>query len=162
MNISLRSVTPRDLDALFEFQRDPVAIHMAAFTSEDPHDRAAFDAHWARVLADDTVVMRAIDVDTTLVGSVLIYVSELGPEASYWIDREHWGKGIATAALGALLTDYPTRPVHARVAKDNGASIRVLGRCGFVVVRDDSGHASGRGEVTEEWVMRLDGPTERP
>lgn len=33
---------------------------MAAFTADDPTDRAAFDAHWARVLDGVTITMRMI------------------------------------------------------------------------------------------------------
>jgi hypothetical protein len=53
-------VTPGDLDVLFEFGRDGESVRMAAFTSKDPDDRAAFDAHWTKLLADPTVRVRTI------------------------------------------------------------------------------------------------------
>jgi RimJ/RimL family protein N-acetyltransferase len=48
-----------------------------------------------------------------------------------------------------------TRPIFARVAKDNLASIRVLEKCGFAVAGADEGFAHGRGEFVEEFVMTL-------
>jgi len=58
--IALRPLRDADLPTLFEFQRDPVACHMAAFTHADPDDRAAFDAHWARILSNPGIVNRTI------------------------------------------------------------------------------------------------------
>ena len=52
VEVRLRPVIRGDLDIFFAQQRDPVARHMAAFTSRDPDDREAFLAHWAKVLAD--------------------------------------------------------------------------------------------------------------
>ena len=52
-------------------------------------------------------------------------------DVGYWIGREHWGKGIATAALGALLAELQDRPLFAHVVEHNIGSIRVLEKCGF-------------------------------
>src|SRR5262249_10111903 len=78
-------------------------------------------------------------------------------EVTYWIGRPHWGKGIATAALNALLAVDRSRPLHARVASDNLASRRVLEKCGFRVIATDRGVAEARSAEIEELVLRLDG-----
>ena len=57
MNIQLREVEPSDLPLFFEHQRDPIAVAMVAFQSRD---RAAFDQHWAKILADKTGLIRTI------------------------------------------------------------------------------------------------------
>ena len=44
--VQLREVDLRDLPIFFEFQLDPDANQMAAFTSKDPSNREAFEAHW--------------------------------------------------------------------------------------------------------------------
>ncbi|MGH2487665.1 MAG: GNAT family N-acetyltransferase, partial [Ktedonobacterales bacterium] len=59
-NIILRDVIQSELPIFFEQQRDPESNHMAAFTSRDPHDRDAFMAHWARILADEANTNRTI------------------------------------------------------------------------------------------------------
>ena len=60
LNIRLRPITPSDLPILFEQQLDSEATAMAAFPSRD---REAFDAHWVRVLANNTGLAKAIEVD---------------------------------------------------------------------------------------------------
>lgn len=155
MRLKLREVLDSDLPAFFAFQREPASIHMAAFTAKDPEDRGAFDAHWARIRSDDTIVIRTIEVDGKVVGSVLSYVLENTREVSYWIGQEFWGRGIATTALRAFLATQTQRPLFARVAKDNAGSVRVLEKCGFLVQSEAKGFANARGEEIEEFVMKL-------
>jgi RimJ/RimL family protein N-acetyltransferase len=76
-------------------------------------------------------------------------------EVSYWIARKHWGKGLATAALGAFLEEVTIRPLQARVAHDNMGSLRVLQKCGFVITGRDKYFANGRGEEIEEIIVKL-------
>src|SRR4051794_29888127 len=94
--IQLRDVEDADLDVFFEQQRDPESNRMAAFTARDPDDRAAFDAKWSRIRGDDSTVVRTIEVDGEAAGNVMIWrdPSLDGPEVTYWIGREHWGRGI--------------------------------------------------------------------
>ncbi|HEY9440924.1 MAG TPA: GNAT family N-acetyltransferase, partial [Streptomyces sp.] len=118
MRITLREVRDGDLPLFFAFMSDPEATRMAAFTSEDPTDRAAFNAHWARIRASDAVLMRTVLADGEVVGNVGVYGSPAEREVTYWIDRAHWGRGLATAALRALLDAVRERPLHARAAAD--------------------------------------------
>ena len=69
-----------------------------------------------------------------LAGSVLSFLREDQREVGYWLGRAYWGRGIATRALTAFLGELPTRPLFARAAKDNRASLRVLEKCGCVVL----------------------------
>jgi RimJ/RimL family protein N-acetyltransferase len=155
-DIVLRDVTPADLDGLFEFGRDPAAVQMAAFTHKDPSDRAAFDAHWARLFADATIRKKVVLLDGAVVGSIASW-GRLGErELTYWIDRAHWGKGIATKALAALLREETTRPMLARAAKDNAGSIRVLEKCGFKLVEEGRWFANARGAEIDELLLRLE------
>jgi len=143
MQILLREVAEGDLPILFEHQLDPAATAMAAFPSRY---REAFMAHWARILADDSVVARTILFDGRVTGNVVSWRDEGERLIGYWIGREYWGKGIASAALADFLDVVEDRPLHARVAKHNAGSIRVLEKCGFARC----------GENDEELVFRLD------
>jgi RimJ/RimL family protein N-acetyltransferase len=154
-DLTLRQVTPDDLPIFFEYMRDPVAVRMAAFTAKNPDDRAAFDAHWARILADDRNLIRTILVDGNVAGNVSSYVGDVGLEVTYWLGREFWGRSIATAALAAFLKLQTARPIFARAAKDNAGSLRVLEKCGFAIIGEDKGFANGRGEEVEEYILRL-------
>jgi RimJ/RimL family protein N-acetyltransferase len=153
-HVTLRAITPDDLPILFEQQREPEAIWMAAFTAKDPSDWDAFNAHWAKVLADPTVIVRVILADDQVAGSIG-YHSWFGePEVFYVLGKAFWGRGIATRALALFLNLVPTGPLAARVVKDNIASRRVLERNGFTVSGEDRGYAEGRGAEVEEWLLK--------
>ena len=87
---------------------------------------------------------------------MLKYEDEGHPEVSYWLGKEFWGKGIATAALRAFLEIVQERPMYARAASDNVASIRVLEKCGFVISGKGKGFANARGNEVEEYVLILE------
>jgi RimJ/RimL family protein N-acetyltransferase len=156
MNVSLRPLEDRDLDTLFRQWTDPESIRMAAFTSENQTDRRAFLDRTARLRADTSVSHQVIDVDGAAAGTIGSFRIDDQLEVTYWIDRTQWGKGIASAALQILLAETAERPVYARAASDNVASIRVLEKAGFQRVGVDRGFAAGRGEEIEETILRLD------
>ncbi|MFC8696989.1 GNAT family N-acetyltransferase [Streptomyces parvus] len=154
--VSLRAVEDADLPLFFAWMSDPDATRVAAFTPKDPTDRAAFDAHWARIRSGSGgVVMRTAVADGVVVGHVGAYGEVGDRQVTYWIDRAHWGRGLATAALRAFLDETPTRPLHARAAADNLGSRRVLEKCGFLVTGTDRGFAQARGEEIDEVLVTL-------
>jgi RimJ/RimL family protein N-acetyltransferase len=154
----LRDVVEDDLPIFFEHQLDQEANHMAAFTAKDPSDREAFIAHWHRNLANKTTINQTIVFNGQVVGSVSSYEDEGRPEVTYWLGKEHWGKGIATRALQEFLAHHnPTRPIYARVAKDNPGSRRVLEKCGFRIIGESKGFANARGQEIEELLLELGG-----
>ncbi|WP_432825008.1 GNAT family N-acetyltransferase [Dactylosporangium sp. CA-092794] len=160
--VGLRPVEDSDLDALFEQMRDPESVRMAAFVARDPDDRAAFDAHMAKVRASPEVTIRAVTVDGRLVGSVGSFVVDGDAEVTYWIDRSCWGRGIAGRALALLLASVRVRPLFARAASDNVRSLRVLRRAGFAVVGTEISFAGARSAEIEETILRLDEPAKTP
>ena len=145
-DVRLRDVAEADLPILFEQQLDPEAVRMANFPSRD---RAAFFAHWKRILSDDALVKKAILLDGAVAGNIGSWQTPTERLVGYWIGREFWGRGVATRALAEFLRVETSRPLFARVAKHNLGSIRVLEKCGFVVTGEDV--ADG----VEELVMRL-------
>lgn len=158
MELILRELRDEDLPVLFEQWADPVAAHMAAFTSPDHMERDAFERRWARLRADYTVLNRVIVVDDDVAGSIGSWGDAGEREVTYWVGRSYWGKGIATEALGAFLAVERSRPLRARVASDNVGSRRVLEKCGFRVIATDRGFAEARSAEIEELVLRLDDP----
>lgn len=156
--VALRPIEDDDLDALFDQSRDPEAVRMAAFVAADPDDRAAFDAHMAKIRTSPDVTTRAITVDGRLAGTVASFVMAGDHEVTYWIDRSLWGWGIAGRALALLLETVSVRPLFARAASDNVASLRVLQQAGFVVVGTEVAFANGRNGEIEETILRLDEP----
>lgn len=155
LDLQLREVAAGDLPVFFEHQRDPLGVHMAAFTAKDPDDRTAFDAHWHRLRDDPTILMRTIEVDGQPAGHVSSYVGDVGLEVTYWLGREYWGRGIASAALQAFLLVQTHRPLRGRAAADNAASLRVLERCGFARVGQARGFANARQAEIDEILLEL-------
>ena len=149
----LREVEPHDVDAFFEYESDPEAAAMAVFPSRD---RDAFDAHWRRLLADDSLVKRTIVADGAVAGNIGCWTQDGLRFVGYWVGRDFWGRGLATTALAELAAEIPERPLHAWVAASNVGSIRVLEKCGFVEVERRAEHDEHAGGTIEEILYRLD------
>ena len=156
MNVSLRPLEDRDLDTIFQHVTDPESIRMAAFTAENQTDRPAFLNKMSRIRADTSTTNRVIEVDGAIAGTIASFRIDDQLEVTYWVERTHWGKGIASAALQMLLAETAQRPVYARAASDNVGSLRVLEKAGFRRTGVDRGFAHGRGEEIEETILRLD------
>jgi RimJ/RimL family protein N-acetyltransferase len=153
--VILRDTTEDDLPIFFEQQLDSDANYMAAFTAKDPTDKDAFTAHWAKILGDDTKTNKTILLNGQVAGYVACFEQFGESEVSYWIGKEYWGRGLATKALSDFLGYVKVRPLYARVAKDNIASIRVLEKCGFTISGEDKGFSNARGEEVEEFILKL-------
>ena len=149
-DVQIREVRESDLPVFYEDQADPDASRMAAVATRDEE---AFAAHWAKILADDTTIVRTILFDGAVAGNVVSFERDGLREVGYWIGRDHWGKGIATRALDAFLDEDTIRPIYARVASDNFGSVRVLEKCGFETLRREWVSDETRDEQFEELLL---------
>lgn len=132
--IVLRDVLEADLPLFYEHQLDEDAARMAGFPSRD---YAAFMAHWKKIMLDQENILKTILCNGQAAGNIVSWEQEGESEVGYWLGREYWGQGIATAALTEFLVFVKTRPLYGHVAKQNATSRRVLEKCGFVVCRED-------------------------
>jgi len=130
-SVELRAVVPDDLEIFFRQQQDPESNDLAKVF---PRSRSYFDAHWEQSLCNPTVIVRTILLDGVVAGRVTSFTVEGTTMVGYWIERAHWGKGIATRAMEAFVGTVDIRPLHAQVATSNIGSIKVLERCGFVKI----------------------------
>lgn len=136
--ISLRPVEAQDLPIFYTHQLDPEATRMAAFPSRD-HD--AFLAHWTtNILGNPSAANRTILVDGCVAGYLGAWTDSDTHERliCYWLGRNFWGRGVATAAASQFLQIESIRPLNARVAKHNFSSIRVLEKIGFTRAGEDA------------------------
>jgi RimJ/RimL family protein N-acetyltransferase len=157
--VVLRDVIEADLPILFEQQLDPVANELAAFAARD---RDAFMEHWQRnIVADEDVTKRTILFEGRVAGHVVCFERFGEREIGYWLGREFWGRGIATQALSEFLRHVTERPLIARVAKRNGASLRVLQKCGFTVSREELSCVSPTHEDVVEVILYLEADAAR-
>ncbi len=130
---------------------------MAAFTSRD---HGAFLAHWKKVMTNPACALRTILAGGTVAGNIGAWTDGTERCVGYWIGREFWGRGIASAALVQFLGYETTRPLTARVVKHNVASIRVLQKAGFKPAGEEAFEVSG-GVTVEELVFRIYAATGR-
>ncbi len=154
-SVNLRDVQKTDLSVFFSQQSDPTAIFMAAFTAEDPTNIRQFMSHWRKILKDDSIYIQTILFEGKIAGHIEHFILFGLPSVGYWIGKEFWGKGITTRALTIFLTQIKTRPLYARVAKDNLGSQRVLKKNKFLRDSEDKGYAQGRGCEVEEWIYKI-------
>lgn len=154
-DLVLKPTEIADLRYFFQFQLDAKARYLAAFTSKDSTDEAAYLKKMTALLSEPTVHNRTIFVNGRVVGSVAKFEIEGNAEITYWIDRNFWGKGIMTKALHNFLAIETARPILARVAFDNYGSQRVLEKCGFKKTGNDKGFANARQAEIEEYIYTL-------
>lgn len=134
---TLREVRESDIEAFYLFQADPEAAAMAVFT---PRDRVTAYARWHEIMANTEIVARAIVVGDVMAGHLVSWVEGGHREVGYWLAREFWGRGVATAALHEFLEIVTERPVEAWVAPTNAGSMRVLEKNGFTFDREEESY----------------------
>jgi hypothetical protein len=77
-DVLLRVVTEDDLPIFFEHQLDLDATEMVAFPSRDKN---AFMAHWTKIMADDSVILKTILFNGQVAGNIVSFVQSGEPEA---------------------------------------------------------------------------------
>ena len=150
--VSLRELTQDDLPTIFVITSDPIGAEMVGLPVRDEE---TFYAHRAKNMANPDNQMLAIMLGDQLVGDLVSWPDEEGHRrVGYWLDRQYWGRGIATAALTAFLAAQKERPLYADVSTANPGSLRVLQKCGFRMLAEGE---PGHGGDPAEFFLRLDG-----
>lgn len=166
--VSLREVRREDLETLFRQVNEPEGMRMVGSVRDSHTNHDAYMARWETIFANAKVIPRAIvvpggDGGEVIAGSIACFerVAEPsrpcrilpGPEIGYWLGRAFWGKGIASEAVRQFVAEVPRRPLYARAASDNVASIRVLQKAGFREIGREMFFANMRGQEIEETLM---------
>jgi hypothetical protein len=124
------------LPLFFEHQRDPIAVAMVALQSRE---RAAFDQHWAKLLADDSclkktiVVVSAVSAEEQVAGNIGSWTADGKREVGY-LDRPRLLRPRRRYRRALRFPLPGTDPaLHAGVAKHNvacrSASCKNAGLC---------------------------------
>jgi RimJ/RimL family protein N-acetyltransferase len=132
--VTLRPVENGDLPFFFAWQGDEESYRMAAVPTRDAE---AFAAHWSRIRSNPDGMLRTIVADGDIAGHALSWTSEDGRMVGYWLGKEYWGRGIASAALLLYLEEETHRPLLASVAEHNVGSRWVLEKAGFELVSSE-------------------------
>lgn len=94
------------------------------------------------------------NVSDRLIGLVAIEWRETGERTGwhlgYWLAEEHWGKGIMTDAVNAVIARFFSvmmgETLFSSVAADNPASLRIQGKLGFDVTGVEDVYSVSRAE----------------
>jgi RimJ/RimL family protein N-acetyltransferase len=160
--ISLRDVQLSDIPAIY-FESDPAFCTMAMIK---PRSIEAFQAVWDKIFRDrasgaqppgvtQKVILTPSPKGPEICGSIGCWMMSDQLAVGYGIARPYWGRGIASRALALLLAEMPVRPLHARAAASNSASIRVLTKNGFVAERTEAAPETDRYLACDETTFVL-------
>jgi len=157
VEVILRDVQPADLPTLFAFESDPAWCAMALVK---PRTATAFDAVWTKIFHDwssglRSVVQKTILADDKVCGTIGCRLIEGRWVVGYGLGRTHWGRGIASCALGLLLEEVQLRPLSAHASASNIASVCVLLKHGFVITEKRAMPETERMLARDELIMEL-------
>ena len=137
---TLRDWSTNDAVSLVKYADNPrIACHLRdAFPS--PYTKKDADRFIALATGPGRHLYLAIDIGGEAVGGIgvspLDDVKRRTAEIGYWLAEPFWGRGIATAAVRALVpVAFETTGIvrlEAGIFSDNPASMRVLEKCGFL------------------------------
>ncbi|MBV6392123.1 MAG: hypothetical protein KPEEDBHJ_01345 [Anaerolineales bacterium] len=132
--IALRPVLEGDLRILFEQQLNPEAAAISAYPSKDWGE---FMRHWEGILKNKQATARVVVYKEKVAGHILSWKEGRHEQrVGYWIGREFWNRGVASAALAEFLKAVKIRPLYAEAANHNHASKRVLEKNGFELLNE--------------------------
>jgi RimJ/RimL family protein N-acetyltransferase len=135
----LRPWQAGDADSLVRHANDAGVAANLRDRFPHPYTQAHAEQWLRTATAESPLTNFAIEVDGQAVGGIgLIVGSDIekcSAEVGYWLGRAVWGRGLATAALGAItryaLRDLRLTRVFAMAFADHHASIRVLEKAGY-------------------------------
>ncbi|WP_262691859.1 GNAT family N-acetyltransferase [Kordiimonas aestuarii] len=152
-DIRLRPHKAEDFEILHGFVDDD-ALYQAGGGARD--ESAGAMQKRIEGYIDKGALFNVIQYEGAVAGYLGAYARDGKWEVSYWLGPDFRGKGLAERALSAWLMDAPPFEggLYARVAKDHAASVRVLEKCEFERMGEDTYHSPHRGEDVGEWIYR--------
>src|SRR5262245_33273330 len=108
VTITIRNVETSDISIFFEQQLDLEANRMAAFVRDDPHDRAAFGAHWKRIMDSTEIVKKTILRGEEVAGHISCYPQEGELEVIYWLGKSTGARESQLKPQKTASRNYPS------------------------------------------------------
>lgn len=125
--IALRQMTMNDADRMLEWKNYPETREFAIQT----HEVIKKENH-IKWLYKNLIHFRIIECDGEVCGAVRVQDNDV----SIWIDREFWGKGIATGVIKMVSKEGTT----AKIVAGNIASLIVFIKAGFLPMSYQNGY----------------------
>jgi RimJ/RimL family protein N-acetyltransferase len=138
--LTMRPWSPADAMSLAHHANDRRIWRNLRDRFPHPYGLAEAEAFLAIATTMSPITYFAIEVDGAAVGGIgyelLHAVERVGAEIGYWIGTDFWGRGMMTAALGAMTAHaFGQHPGLERIFavpfEWSSASIRVLEKAGY-------------------------------
>ncbi len=157
--LSLSPFEPSDWPFFRALREDPAIMRYMAAIAPEKETQRLFAL---RLTSKHLFVIRRHD-DPTPLGDIGLQISDLHPEEAdigYTIVPQAQGQGYASEALQAVcdygFTQAGVKAVNAYVLADNGGSVRVLEKAGFVRTQVLEKAYEIDGVRYDDWVYRLE------
>jgi RimJ/RimL family protein N-acetyltransferase len=160
---ALRPWRIEDLDSLVRNADDREVWVTLRDRFPHPYTIEAGRAWLAAASVEDPPTALAVAVDGEAVGGIGVVpgadVNRHTAEIGYWLGREWWGRGVATAAVTHFVPwvaqTFGFSRLFAEVFETNPASMRVLEKCGFRREGILRGHAFKDGRYLDQVVYGI-------
>jgi RimJ/RimL family protein N-acetyltransferase len=157
LKFTLRPLTRDDSQAFMSWGGDPVVTQPLFW---DAYQEEAQAAEFLKQVAEKHPWFMAICIENQPVGAITLDRGagrgSCRAELGYVVARAQWGNGIATAAVKQALErgfkDLDIKRIEATVDPENGASIKVLQRAGFVREGLLENYVIHRGAIRDRYV----------
>ncbi|MGQ0564141.1 MAG: GNAT family N-acetyltransferase [Gemmobacter sp.] len=153
----LRPARADDLDALHAVFSHPAAMR---YWSHPEHEDIARTRDTLQALID-TPTERVVTRDGTVIGKAGAWRDW---EVGFILHPDHWGAGLATEAMAAVIADLFARPdvpaLTAETDPRNAGSNAVLRKLGFVQTHAAARTTQWRDEWCDSLYYRLDRPAQ--
>ncbi|GHB24701.1 N-acetyltransferase [Pseudovibrio japonicus] len=157
----LREMRDGDLEKLCAYLGD-FEVSKSLSTQPFPFSETDGRAYIKQALENDTAenVTWTIELDGQLCGTFKVKDLQGAVYIGYWLGQEHWGSGLMSEALRAVLfylfEDRQISVVHGGVFKENPASLNVLTKLGFTVTGEGTRVCRARDNIQlEEFQLQL-------
>jgi [ribosomal protein S5]-alanine N-acetyltransferase len=145
--LTLRRARMTDLDDVHAMLSQPAAMR---YWSTPEHETLEESRNWL-----DAMVGAGSESDDFLIEHQGRVIGKAGawrlPEVGFLLHPDHWGKGLAheamTAVIAHLFASHALPELTAEADPRNAASLRLLGRLGFL----ETGRAARTMQWRDEW-----------
>ena len=135
--IKLRTFKQKDKDKLLHILNDRNITQYLSTKIPEPY--TSLNADWWISEGSNQSIIRAIEIDSELVGCIGVNQGEFeyarSGELGYWLAKEYWRKGIMVQAVNQVVTDIYNSTeivrIFASVFSENIGSMKLLEKCGF-------------------------------
>lgn len=138
----LRRIEPQDAEAMLFLRSDPTIMqYLDREPAQTVGEAALFIRHITDSLERNEGITWGISLagDPRLIGTIgfwRLMKEHYRAEIGYLLHPGHWGRGLVSEAMSAVMNyGFDVMKLHsveANVNPDNGASVRVLQKAGFV------------------------------